>query len=85
MKEIGIIAQAPAGAGRFYVSFQLYSDSSYKTPFGYRPHLPRDGVMRGRVTLHNHTSLSRATVQLTRCWATPTADPDDGFDMIDNL
>lgn len=85
MKEIGIIAQAPVGAGRFYVSFQLFSDDAYKYPFGFRPQLPRDGVIRGRVTLHNHTSLGRATVQLTRCWATPTADPSEGFDLIDNL
>ena len=42
-------------------------------------------TMRGRVTLHNHDSLSRATVQLTRCWATPFADPTDGFNLINNL
>jgi len=41
--------------------------------------------MRGRVTLHNHDSLSRATVQLTRCWATPFADPTDGFNLINNF
>jgi len=85
MKEIGIITQAPAGAGRFYISFQLFSDESYKHPFGFRPHLSRDGIMRGRVTLHNHTSLSRATVQLTRCWATPEADGQGGFDLIRNF
>ena len=85
MKEIGIITQAPAGAGRFYISFQLFSDEKYKHPFGFRPHLSRDGIIRGRVTLHNHTSLSRATVQLTRCWATPEADGQGGFDLIRNL
>lgn len=85
LKEVGIMTQSQVGAGRFYLSFQLFEDPLYKKAFGFRPKLPRDGTIRGRVTLHNHSSLGRATVQLTKCWATPFANPVDGFELIRNF
>lgn len=80
MKEI----IAPAGFGQFFVSFQLFQDSTYYHPYASYPKLSKDGTIRGRVTLHNHQSLERATVQLQRCWATPTIVENGGFDLVNN-
>ena len=46
--------------------------------------LKKDGLIRARVFLLDH--VKSATVQLSRCWATPFADPKvEPFDLIDNL
>ena len=45
----------------------------------------KDGLIRARVFLLDH-HVKSATVQLSRCWATPFADPKvEPFDLIDNL
>ena len=46
LKEVGIMTQSQVGAGRFYLTFQLFEEPLYKKAFGFRPKLPRDGTIR---------------------------------------
>lgn len=72
------------GAGSFLMSFLLYDDPDYTRPMRTNPNLDKDGLIRARVFLLDH--VKSATVQLSRCWATPFADPKvEPFDLIDNF
>lgn len=73
------------GAGSFLMSFLLYDDPDYTRPMRTNPNLDKDGLIRARVFLLDH-HVKSATVQLSRCWATPFADPKvEPFDLIDNF
>jgi len=73
------------GAGSFLMSFLLYDDPDYTRPMPTNPNLDKDGLIRARVFLLDH-HVKSATVQLSRCWATPFADPKvEPFDLIDNF
>lgn len=73
-----------AGSGKFLMSFLLYEDEKYSKPMSLNPSLQKGGLIRARVYLLNHINLAK--LQLSRCWATPYADPNhEPFDLITNF